>query len=63
MYVRLVTFRTICVYVDGEVRRLGYYYLNGQQASNETSVSGLTTSRPTFGGGNNLSSQSRRRQG
>jgi len=39
------------------VRRPGYYYLTGQQAINDTSVSGPTTSVPTFGGSSNLSSQ------
>ncbi|MBM5799030.1 MAG: polysaccharide export periplasmic protein, partial [Cyanobacteria bacterium K_Offshore_0m_m2_072] len=57
VYVRPVTFRPIRVYVGGEVRRPGYYYLSGQQAINDTSVSGPTTSAPTFGGSSNLSSQ------
>jgi len=57
VYVRPVTFRPIRVYVGGEVRRPGYYYLTGQQAINDTSVSGPTTSAPTFGGSSNLSSQ------
>jgi len=50
VYVRPVTFRPIRVYVGGEVRRTGNYYLSGQQAINDTSVSGPTTSAPTFGG-------------
>ncbi|MBM5797054.1 MAG: polysaccharide export periplasmic protein [Cyanobacteria bacterium K_Offshore_0m_m2_072] len=57
VYVRPVTFRPIRVYVGGEVRRPGYYYLTGQQTINDTSVSGPTTSVPTFGGSSNLSSQ------
>jgi len=47
--VRPVTFRPIRVYVGGEVRRPGHYYLSGQQAINDTLVSGTTTSAPTFG--------------
>jgi len=57
VYVRPVSFRPIRVYVGGEVRRPGYYYLTGQQAINDTAVSGPTTSVPTFGGSSNLSSQ------
>ena len=50
VYVRPVTFRPIRVYLGGEVRRPGYYYLTGQQAISDASVSGSSTVAPTSGG-------------
>ena len=47
VYVRPVTFRPIRVYVGGEVRRPGYYYLSGQQSLNETLDAGPTLAAPT----------------
>jgi protein involved in polysaccharide export with SLBB domain len=46
VYVRPVSFRPIRVYVGGEVRRPGYYYLSGQQGLNESLDAGATTSVP-----------------
>jgi len=51
VYVRPVTFRPIRVYVGGEVRRPGYYYLSGQQAISDSAASGPTTVAPIGGGG------------
>jgi polysaccharide export outer membrane protein len=50
VYVRPVTFRPIRVYVGGEVRRPGYYYLSGQQAISDSAASGPTTVAPLVGG-------------
>jgi polysaccharide export outer membrane protein len=50
VYVRPVTFRPIRVYVGGEVRRPGYYYLSGQQAISDSAASGPTTVAPIGGG-------------
>jgi len=49
VYVRPVTYRPIRVYVGGEVRRPGYYYLSGQQAISDAAASGPTTIAPTSG--------------
>ena len=50
VYVRPVTYRPIRVYVGGEVRRPGYYYLSGQQAISDSTVQGNTTQAATSGG-------------
>jgi len=49
VYVRPVVYRPIRVYVGGEVRRPGYYYLSGQQAISDAGDSGPTTIAPTTG--------------
>jgi polysaccharide export outer membrane protein len=48
VYLRPVTFRPIRVYVGGEVRRPGYYYLTGQQSLNETLDAGPSLAAPTI---------------
>ena len=49
VYVRPVVYRPIRVYVGGEVRRPGYYYLSGQQAITDAATSGPTTVAPIGG--------------
>ncbi len=51
VYLRPVTFRPIRVYVGGEVRRPGYYYLSGQQSLNETLDAGPSLAAPSISSG------------
>lgn len=50
VYVRPVGYRPIRVYVGGEVRRPGYYYLSGPQAISDAASGGSTTVAPMGGG-------------
>ncbi len=50
VYVRPVSFRPIRVYVGGEVRRPGYYYLSGQQGLNESLDAGAQRQRRATAG-------------
>ncbi len=54
VYVRPVTFRPIRVYVGGEVRRPGYYYLSGQQSLNESLDAGPSLAAPSINTGTSV---------
>lgn len=49
VYLRPVVYRPIRVYVGGEVRRPGYYYLSSQQAITDAATSGPTNAAPISG--------------